>query len=71
VIENKQKGVNMYPLGNNAHKSQREIEVDRVMRAMWRAAELAGTSDMTDEEINAEIVAAREERQEMRERELC
>jgi len=61
----------MYSLKNDACKTSREVEVDRIMAAMWRAAELSGASNMTDEEINAEIAAARRERREMRERELC
>jgi len=61
----------MYSLKNNAFKTSRKTEAQRILGAIRRAAEVAGTSDITDEEINAEIAAARRERWIMRERELC
>ncbi|MCL2844931.1 MAG: hypothetical protein FWE23_05710 [Chitinivibrionia bacterium] len=58
----------MYKLKTNPYKTQREIEGEKVIKALNYARELAklnGTSKMTDEEINAEIAAARKERREM------
>ncbi|MCL2844849.1 MAG: hypothetical protein FWE23_05300 [Chitinivibrionia bacterium] len=52
----------MYSLKTNACKTLRKSEAQRILGAMRRAAEIAGTSDITDEEINAEIAAARKER---------
>ena len=58
----------MYSLNKNPYKSPREIEAEKVIKAMNYSRELAklnGTSKMTDDEINAEIKAARKERREM------
>ena len=52
----------MYSLKDNGCKTSRRTEAQRILGAMRQAADVAGTSSMSDEEIEAEIAAYRREK---------